>query len=197
MKTRSTAYLLVQDTKEKFSFDGVVSITHALTVKVSTDSDSSTGTDYVNNARNEPDTVTLSVISTDVNSTEKDERATLQALAQIKEKRRKCRLVTNLRTYKNMLLTEISAVQDESCPCGWRGTLTLTEVNRTEAGTTQDNSSTPTSTGNTASGGGGGSGGSGTGGNGSSGSGGSAAGGGSSGGLIHFNHIMNHAGIQL
>ena len=57
----------MQSTKEKFVFDGVVSIAHALTLKVSTDSDSSTGADYVNGARNEPDVVTLSVAASDVN----------------------------------------------------------------------------------------------------------------------------------
>ncbi len=55
MKSRSTAYIKVKDTGDKYYFDGVVSVSHALNLKVSTDSDSSSGSDYVNNARNEPD----------------------------------------------------------------------------------------------------------------------------------------------
>ncbi len=149
MRTTSTAYIKVKSTGKKYVFDGVVSIAHALTLKVSTDSDSSTGSDYVNNARNEPDVVTLAVVASDVNSASQHQ---LRDLAEIKEQRLLCRVVTNLRTYKNMLLTDLSILQDETCPCGWSGTLTFTQTNpeATPAGKPNDNSSTPTSTGNTA-----------------------------------------------
>ena len=188
MKTTSTAYLRVQTTKEKYVFDGVVSITHALTLKVSTDSDSSTGADYVNNARNEPDVVTLSVAASDVNPAVKHgNRATVQALAEIKEKRLLCRLVTNLRSYKNMLLTDLSVLQDETCPCGWTGTLTFTQVEpATPASNPQDNSSTPTSTGNTAP----------SGGSSPSSPSGSETPTHGDNGLTYFSHIMNHAAIM-
>ena len=61
----STAYILVKKVGFKYSFDGVTSISHALSLKVNTDSDSSEGSDYVNNARNEPDVLTLSVAASD------------------------------------------------------------------------------------------------------------------------------------
>ncbi len=148
MRTTSTAYIKVKSTGKKYTFDGVVSIAHALTVKVSTDSDSSTGSDYVNNARNEPDVVTLAVVASDVNSASQNR---LRDLAEIKEQRLLCKVVTNLRTYKNMLLTDLSVLQDETCPCGWSGTLTFTQTNpeATPAGKPNDNSSTPASTGTT------------------------------------------------
>ena len=145
----------MQTTKEKFVFDGVVSISHALTLKISKDSDSSSGSDYVNNARNEPDVVTLSVVATDVNPEMKNvNRATVTKLAEIKEKMLLCRLVTNLRSYQNMLLSDFSVLQDETCPCGWAGTLTFTQADPpTAAANPEDNSSTPSSTGTTAPGG--------------------------------------------
>ena len=148
MRTTSTAYIKVKETGKKYTFDGVVSIAHALTLKVSTDSDSSSGTDFVNNARNEPDVVTLAVVASDVNSAGQGQ---LRELAEIKEKRLLCKVVTNLRTYKNMLLTDLSVLQDENCPCGWSGTLTFTQVGQGDAsgGRVNDNSSTPSSTGNT------------------------------------------------
>ncbi len=149
MRTTSTAYIKVKENGKKYTFDGVVSIAHALTLKVSTDSDSSSGADYVNNARNEPDVVTLAVVASDVNSAGQGQ---LRELAEIKEKRLLCKVVTNLRTYKNMLLTDLSVLQDENCPCGWSGTLTFTQVGRGDSsgGRVNDNSSTPSSTGNTA-----------------------------------------------
>lgn len=149
MRNTSTAYIKVKSTGKKYTFDGVVSIAHALTLKISTDSDSSTGSDYVNNARNEPDVVTLAVVASDVNSASQNQ---LRELAEIKEQRLICKVVTNLRTYKNMLLTDLSILQDETCPCGWSGTLTFTQTNQETApgGNPNDNSSTPTSTGNTA-----------------------------------------------
>ena len=148
MKSVSTAYIKVKSTGEKFYFDGVASVSHALTLKVSTDSDSSTGSDYVNNARNEPDVVTLSVIASDVVFPEKNKaKASFRDLAEIKEKRLLCRVVTNLRSYKNMLLTDLSVLQDETTPCGWSGTLTFTHTDPpTSGGKPNDNSSTPTAT---------------------------------------------------
>ena len=148
MKMTSTAYIKVKETGKKYHFDGVVSIAHALTLKVSTDADSSSGVDYVNNARNEPDVVTLAVVASDVNSAGQNQ---LRELAEIKEKRMLCKVVTNLRSYKHMLLTDLSVLQDETCPCGWSGTVTFTQTNL-EAGAggkPNDNSSTPVSTGNT------------------------------------------------
>ena len=148
----STAYVLVKDLGYRYSFDGVVSASHALALKVSTDSDSSEGSDYVNHARNEPDVLTLSVVASDANVPVIGwSRQTLASLAQIKELRLLCKVVTALRVYDNMLLTALAVQQDESCPDGWTGTLTFTQVNPPDSGAkTDDYSSAPVSSGSSA-----------------------------------------------
>ncbi len=133
----------------RYTFDGVTAISHALTLKVSTDSDSSEGSDYVNNARNEPDVITLSVVASDTAVAVSGwSRQTMTSLSQIKEMRLLCQVVTSLRTYDNMLLMALSVQQDDTCPDGWIGTLTFTHTDppAVEA-KAEDYSSTPTSTG--------------------------------------------------
>ena len=127
----STAYILVKKLGWQYSFDGVTSVSHSLSLKLKTDSDSSSVSDAVNNARNEPDVVTLSVVASDNHVPVAGwARQTLRSLAAIKESRYVCKVVTSLLTYDNMLLTGISALQDESCPEGWIGTLTFTRVGK-------------------------------------------------------------------
>ena len=148
----STAYILVKQLGYKYSFDGVTSISHAMSLKISTDSDSWDGSDYVNNARNEPDVVTLSVVASDASTPVLGwSRQMLTSLAQIKEYRMLCRVVTSLRTYDNMLLSALSVQQDDTCPDGWTGTLTFTRADSGASSTVSyDNSSTPVSTGSAA-----------------------------------------------
>ena len=100
----STAYILVKQSGYRYSFDGVISMSHALSLKVSTDSDSSDSGDYVNHARNEPDVVTLSVVASDANVPVAGwSRQTLDSLAQVKSRRLLCQVVTSLRTYDNKI----------------------------------------------------------------------------------------------
>ena len=65
MPATSTAYVLVKSAGYRYTFDGVISTAHSLNLKISTDSDSSETSDTVNNTRNEPDVVTLSVVASD------------------------------------------------------------------------------------------------------------------------------------
>ena len=52
------------------------------------------------------------------------------------------------REYYDLLLSGISALQDETCPEGWSGTLTFTKTEpRAAAVKTENQSSTPVSTG--------------------------------------------------
>ena len=189
----STAYILVKKVGYRYTFDGVTAISHALSLKLSTDSDGDLSSDYVNHARNEPDTVTLSVVASDAHVPVIGwSRQMMTSLCQIKELRLLCQVVTPLRAYDNMLLTALTVQQDETCPDGWTGTLTFTQADPPAAsGNPQDNSSTPTSSGNTAPGGGSGSSGSGSS---SSGSSGSSSGGS---GVPYFTSIMNQAAIML
>ena len=148
----STAYIILQNLGYRYSFDGVTSISHALSLKVATDSDSDEDGDYVNHAKNEPDVLTLSVVASDANTAVIGwSRQTMTSLCQIKEMRLLCRVVTSLRTYENMLLTALSVQQDENCPEGWTGTLTFTYAGPAApaqaAAKTEDYSSAPVSSG--------------------------------------------------
>ena len=153
----STAYVLVKKVGFRYSFDGVTSISHALTLNVAEDRESSEDEDYVNHARNEPDVLTLSVVASDANVPVTGwSRQTMTSLAQIKELRLLCQVVTSLRSYDNMLLTSLAVQQDETCPDGWIGTLTFTRVDppaeaapaaTTVVVITEDQSSTPVSSG--------------------------------------------------
>ena len=128
MNQTSTDYILVKALGYRYSFDGVTSLSHSLSLKISTDSDSAQG-DTVNNARNEPDVVTLSVVASDTHVAVAGwARQTLESLCQIKEYRLLCRVVTSLRSYDNMLLSAISVLQDENSQSGWTGTLTFTHA---------------------------------------------------------------------
>ena len=62
----SSAYLLVPAYGYTYSFSGVLSVHHAVSLKIQTDAESASGTDYVNGARNQPDRVILSVVETDI-----------------------------------------------------------------------------------------------------------------------------------
>ena len=146
--------MMVKSLGYRYSFDGVTSISHSLSLKVNTDSESSGSADVINNARNEPDVVTLSVVASDNHVPVAGwARQTLRSLAGIKESRYLCTVVTSMRTYDNMLLTGIMALQDENCPEGWTGTLTFTHVSAPETaagGSVENQSSTPRSSGSSA-----------------------------------------------
>ena len=131
MPGTSTAYVLVKSLGWRYSFDGVTSVSHSLSLKIVTDADASSEGDTVNNARNEPDVVTLSVVASDTHVNVAGwSMQTLRSLAAIKESRYLCKVVTSLRTYDDMLLSSIDVLQDETCPEGWTGTLTFTHASK-------------------------------------------------------------------
>ena len=49
-----------------YTFSGVISVQHHLSLKIQSKSDSETGEDYINGARNQPDKVILTVVETEV-----------------------------------------------------------------------------------------------------------------------------------
>lgn len=76
----------------------------------------------------------------------------LAAMASLKSRRVLCGVVTSMGTYSNMLLTEITATQDEENQCGWSGSLSFTQyvpADGKNVGSvkTNDNSSTREHTG--------------------------------------------------
>ncbi len=150
MSTASTAYVTCAADGKNYAwhFTGVTAIEHSLTLDLNRE-ESREG-DAVNSARNLPDRVTLSVIETDTAHSTGWSARMLEAMASLKRNRIPCRVVTSLGTYENMLLTEITATQDEENQCGWSGSLTFTQYVPSDgenAVKTNDNSSTRENTG--------------------------------------------------
>ena len=152
MNTASTAYVtcVVGGNTYTYHFTGVTSIEHNLALNL--DNKASQGTDIVNGARNLSNQVTLSVVETDVEHSPGWAARMLEAMASLKKNRILCRVVTSMATYDQMLLTEITATQDEENQFGWTGSLTfmeyipVTEANAEEA-KTNNNSSVRSNTG--------------------------------------------------
>ena len=146
--------------KVKYTFTGVVSLQHSMTLSTDTSEDASAGSDTLNGARNQPDQLTLSVVESDVYGKGRSSRILL-ALEAVKRKRLLCDISTTLRNYRSMLLSEIVVTQDASNPFGWSGSLTFTEASASSgsgssgsagsgasgSGKQNDNSSTPKHTG--------------------------------------------------
>ena len=131
-----------------YTFSGVISVQHEFSLKLQTDSESATGTDYINGARNQPDKIILSVVESDVGHRAGWAARMMQAMESIKRTRTLCSVVTSAFLYSGMLLSEFTATEDETSQSGWTGTLTFTR-SITSGGETKmnDNSSTATHTG--------------------------------------------------
>ena len=127
MAVSSSAYVTCEVNGKTYTwhFTGVIEIEHNLALNL--DNKSSQGADIVNGARNLANQVTLSVVETDVEHTSGWSARMLEAMISLKKQRALCRVVTSMATYEQMLLTEITAVQDESNQCGWSGTLAFME----------------------------------------------------------------------
>ena len=123
----STAYVTctVAGKTYTYHFTGVTEIEHNLALNL--DNTSSQGTDIVNGARNLANQVTLSVVETDVEHTSGWAARMLECMAALKKGRYLCTVVTSMATYKDMLLTEITATQDGDNQFGWTGSLAFME----------------------------------------------------------------------
>ena len=131
MNASSSAYIVytVESKKKKkkytYHFTGVISIEHNLSLSLQ--NTSSQGEDILNGARNQPDQVTLSVVETDAEHEPGWSKKMLKAMKTIKKDKIVFRLVTSMMTYKKMILTDITATQDEENQDGWSGTLVCTQ----------------------------------------------------------------------
>ena len=127
MSASSTAYVTCTVSGKTYTwhFTGVTGIEHNLALNL--DNTSSQGMDIVNGARNLPDQVTLSVLETDAEHPAGWAARMLEAMASLKKQRILCRVVTSMGSYDNMLLTEITATQDEENQYGWSGELAFME----------------------------------------------------------------------
>ncbi len=152
MNAASAAYVTctVGGNTYTYHFTGVTSIEHNLALNLN--NKASQGTDIVNGARNLSNQVTLSVVETDTEHSPGWAARMLEAMASLKKNRTLCRVVTSMAAYDRMLLTEITATQDEENQYGWSGSLTfmeyipVTEENAEEV-KTNSNSSVRTNTG--------------------------------------------------
>ena len=108
-----------------YHFTGVTAIEHNLALNLN--NKSSQGTDIVNGARNLSNQVTLSVVETDAEHSPGWAARMLEAMASLKKSRTLCRVVTSMAVYDQMLLTEITATQDEENQYGWSGSLAFME----------------------------------------------------------------------
>ena len=152
MNAASAAYVTAQVNGEPcaWHFTGVTAIEHSLSLNLS--STAAQGADLINGARNQPDRVTLTVSETDAEHSPGWAARMLAAMAGLKRKRMLCGVVTSMGSYTDMLLTEITATQDEENQCGWSGSLSFTQyvpADGKNAGSvkTNDNSSTREHTG--------------------------------------------------
>lgn len=135
-------------TGKTYLFDGVLKIQHQLTMKIE-EEPSKKKDEYVNNARNEPDKVTIEVVMSDVysgggafsnsaglsneqsaarnatkNSVSIEDSRSANAFAvlhALKEARQKLAVITPQFVYVNMIIASVTTNQDDSCPYGWMG----------------------------------------------------------------------------
>ena len=104
-----------------YTFTGVLSVKHEYSLKLQTDSNSASGADYINGARNQPDKVVLSVMETDIGHMDGWANRMLQAMESIMRNRILCTVVTPALTYTGMLLSGLSVTEDEKNQYGWHG----------------------------------------------------------------------------
>ncbi len=154
MSRNSSAYIrcIAGGKTYTYHFTGVTSIEHSLSLNL--EKESAQGSDIVNGARNKPNQITLSVIETDAEHTSGWAARMLECMDALKKNRYLCTVVTSMATYKKMLLTEISATQDEENQYGWSGELVFTEYvsvmdGNASSGKSKNNSSTRKNTGST------------------------------------------------
>ena len=116
---KSTAYIIAEGIDYTYRFCGVTEIEYNFALNI--DADTSQGGDIINGARRLPNQIRLSVVETDVASQSGWAASMLAALDSIRRNRVLCRVVTSMGSWENMLLSEITATQDEENQYGWAG----------------------------------------------------------------------------
>ena len=118
---QSTAYVIASGIDYTYRFCGVTEIEYNFALNI--DADTSQGGDIINGARRLPNQIRLSVVETDVASQPGWAASMLAALDSIRRNRVLCTVCTSMGTWSNMLLSEITATQDEANQYGWAGDL--------------------------------------------------------------------------
>ena len=139
--TLSSATVYIKNYDIEYRFAGVTSVRHSLSLKIAQDSDSTEGQDYVNGARVQPDKLTLSVAETDAGFYGARPSEMLEALDRVRRARALCLVTVGGKAYDNMLLSDLTVIQDDQTPCGWTGTLVFTQPTMISTVVRNDNSS--------------------------------------------------------
>ena len=153
MSKSSAAYVTCTTGGKTYTwhFTGVTSIEHNMALNLG--NEAAQGEDIVNGAKNLSDQLSIQVIETDVEHSPGWSSAMLAAMRSLKRNRVLCKVITSMATYDNMLLTEITATQDEENQDGWSGELVFMEYIPVSSGKsnskTNNNSSTRRNTGST------------------------------------------------
>ena len=149
MAAQSSTWLRLIATGSEIHFSAVTQLRHSLSLKVATDTDSSEATDYLNGARKQPAKLTLSLMETDAGHPKGWAARIAQNLEACRASRALLQVFTPIRTYNNMLLSDLVILQEEGSPDSWTGTATFTEADEAIAATAKvnDNSSAVTDTG--------------------------------------------------
>ena len=149
MAAQSSTWLRLIATGSEIHFSAVTQLRHSLSLKVATDTDSSEATDYLNGARKQPAKLTLSLMETDAGHPKGWAARIAQNLEACRASQALLQVFTPIRTYNNMLLSDLVILQEEGSPDSWTGTATFTEADEAIAATAKpnDNSSSVTDTG--------------------------------------------------
>ena len=149
MSAQSSTWLRLIATGSEIHFSAVTQLRHSLSLKVATDTDSSEATDYLNGARKQPAKLTLSLMETDAGHPKGWAARIAQNLEACRASRALLQVFTPIRTYNNMLLSDLVILQEEGSPDSWTGTATFTEADEAITATAKpnDNSSAVTDTG--------------------------------------------------
>ena len=154
-------------TGKTYVFDGVVQIQHSMSMKM--EEEPQKAEQFVNNAKNEPDKVTLDVVMSDVHSNSSalggsasmnaEQSAAYNAgkkyfgssgssrsanalaiLRELKESRKKISVVTPQYVHTDMLISSITCNQDDETPYGWSGQIVFQHAYAAVAAKATDNS---------------------------------------------------------
>ena len=130
-------YLYDPETEKTYYFDGVIKIDHSVQLKIEDDpSNIKKKSEYVNNAKNEPDEVKIEIAMSNVYATTGDLpghsgdrlKNAFAALDGLKQACKLLKVVTSLKTYSDMLIKVLQVTQAEGNADGWNGEITLHQM---------------------------------------------------------------------
>ena len=147
---QSATWLKIIATGAEVHFSAVTRIQHNLSLKVASETNAAEAADYLNGARKQPARVTLTLTETDTGHPAGWAARMAEILELLRSSRTLLNVYTPIRTYTNMLLSDLVILQEEGNPLGWTGTAVFTESAPSASAVRNDNSSAVTHTGSRA-----------------------------------------------